>query len=170
MTTTHVNTLIMQYLKEIITEATDVAIAEGGAGIVKTGRVMEGLVDEVTTIAIYPNDPQDERGWRHQEADSEEIGGGRHFKRRFVAEARLFLMDEGYDQEQAYAVGHALMERIESAIEDDRAMGTHCRTEREVLWNWNHAVKQNVLIQSGGEDAPILTIKLWLEFDTAREN
>jgi hypothetical protein len=160
----------MERLKTIITEATDAAIIEGGAGIVKEGRAMKGLVREVTSVAIFPNDPQDESGWRHQEADSEEVGGGRHFKRRFTVQVRMFLQKLRISQEQAYTIGHMLMERIESAIEDDRTMGTTCRTEREVLWSWVHAIKQSVLIQSGGENAPILEIRFWLEFDTARNN
>jgi hypothetical protein len=176
--TAHINALIMEQLEAIIREATDAAIQEGGAGLVKPGRVMKGLVKEKTTIAIYPNDPQDPSGWTDEpgvwEYDGKvyaaEIGGGRPYKRRFTVEVRMFLQRLRLTQKEAYDVGFLLVDRIESAIEDSsRAMSTACRSEREVLVECMHAIKRSSVIQSGGEKAPIMTIKLWLEFDTARE-
>jgi hypothetical protein len=176
---THINTLIMGQLKNVIAEATDVAISEGGAGIVKAGRVMQSLVKEVTTIAIYPGDPQNPDQWYDEPGEwtydgksySTEIGGGRPYLRRFTLEVRMFLQRLHLDQEQAYNIGFLLVDRIEQAIEgNSRAIATACRTDEEVLWGSQHAIKRSRVFQSGGEKAPILSIKFWLEFDTARNN
>jgi hypothetical protein len=173
---THVCILLMHYLELAIQEATDAAIREGGAGLVKSGRVMKGLTKEKTTIAIYPNDPQKPGGWTDEPGVWEhggqkyaaEIGGGRPWKRRFLVEVRMFLQRLRLTQSDAYNVAYLLMDRVERAIEDSE-IATECRTDREVLTSHRHALKQSEVIQSGGEKAPIMTVKLWLEFDTARE-
>lgn len=176
MATSVINTLLNNVRDRLITEMITAISDETKAGLVQVGVLREDPTETVINVLVKSGGPE----WRHTENRSSEnvgmqaplgeIGGGIYWRRRFVAEFKIFFA-EAFDQSEARTTANICLSRAEWALQNKDLDGnwwfdTSPDSFEEVPSRIQ--VYDSYLIEGGGEDSWIWKGEIRLEFLTEK--
>lgn len=123
MATSVINTLMDDIHDRLETEMLTLISDETQAGLIHVGVLREDPTETSINVLVKQGD----RDWRHtlnmssenvgMQAPLGEIGGGIYWRRRFIAEFRIFFEQQGYEQDEARRIANICLSRAENALQ-----------------------------------------------------
>ena len=176
MATSVINTLLDDIESRLTDEMITAISDETQAGLVQVGVLREDPTETTINVLVKPGD----REWRHtlnmssenvgMKAPLGEIGGGIYWRRRFVAEFKIYFADS-FDQAEARTTANICLSRAEWALQNKYDNGewwfdTLPDSFEEVPSRIQ--VYDSYLVESGGEGSWIWKGEVRLEFLTEK--
>lgn len=147
--------IVSLILDEMILDLTDALETEGvgRAGLVRRGPLQESPVDLVTSCLVYENDPSTPNEWMHEQINYFEIGGSGLYKRRFTAELKIYLVNQGMERASAKETIDLVHGRAIHALRDSTRIPGLVDEFGETVLLCKNGVDKSRMVLSGGPDS-----------------